>query len=486
MASGRSATHMTIGHCLPSRQDAGSTYRLGKTLGVGSFGKVKLADHEQTGKKVAVKILNRQKIQSLDMEEKVRREIKILTLFMHPHIIRLYEVIETPTDIFVITEYSANGELFDHIVDRGRLPEDEARRFFQQIISGVEYCHKYMIAHRDLKPENLLLDENMNVKIADFGLSNIMHDGCFLKTSCGSPNYAAPEVISGKLYAGPEVDVWSCGVIMYALLCGNLPFDDDNIPFLFKKIKGGIYMLPGYLSEQSKNLIANMLLTDPMNRITIEGIRRHPWFQTRLPRYLAVPSRIRFQTPEIDERILQLVEEKTNFPRESVIRALKRGRRNYYSVAYHLLNDSAQMLDRTEVDPQQIREADMECNDVSAPNGILKPAVLRRTWFSGIPFIVQDPVKIMMEVFRALQALEWKWKTGPQAPFLIKVAVPAYPRGIRSGGEARPVRIRLKLYKLEMDAHRPSAGLQLDVHNYDGEVFDFLRACDDLFREMRL
>jgi serine/threonine protein kinase len=166
-----------------------------------------------------------------------------------------------------------SGELFDYIVEKGRLLEDEARHFFQQIISGVEYCHRNMVVHRDLKPENLLLDSKMNVKIADFGLSNVMRDGHFLKTSCGSPNYAAPEVISGRLYAGPEVDVWSCGVILYALLCGSLPFDDENIPNLFKKIKGGIYTLPSHLSPGARDLIPRMLLVDPLKRITIPEIR---------------------------------------------------------------------------------------------------------------------------------------------------------------------------------------------------------------------
>ncbi|XP_058009451.1 SNF1-related protein kinase catalytic subunit alpha KIN10 isoform X1 [Hevea brasiliensis] len=264
-------------------------YKLGKTLGIGSFGKVKIAEHALTGHKVAIKILNRRKIKNMEMEEKVRREIKILRLFMHPHIIRLYEVIETPTDIHVVMEYVKSGELFDYIVEKGRLQEDEARNFFQQIISGVEYCHRNMVVHRDLKPENLLLDSKCNVKIADFGLSNIMRDGHFLKTSCGSPNYAAPEVISGKLYAGPEVDVWSCGVILYALLCGTLPFDDENIPNLFKKIKGGIYTLPSHLSPGARDLIPRMLVVDPMKRMTIPEIRQHPWFQARLPRYLAVP-----------------------------------------------------------------------------------------------------------------------------------------------------------------------------------------------------
>ena len=149
-------------------------YYLGKTLGIGSFGKVKLAMHELCGQKVAVKILNRKRIRILNMEEKVKREINILKLFVHPHIIRLYEVINSPSDVFVITEYITGGELFDYILDRGRLSEDESRRFFQQMISGIEYCHKYTVVHRDLKPENLLLDVNFNVKIADFGLSNII------------------------------------------------------------------------------------------------------------------------------------------------------------------------------------------------------------------------------------------------------------------------------------------------------------------------
>mmetsp|Transcript_38735 Transcript_38735/g.54543 ORF Transcript_38735/g.54543 Transcript_38735/m.54543 type:complete len:617 (-) Transcript_38735:7-1857(-) len=226
------------------------------------------------------------------MEEKVQREINILHLCTHPHIIRLYEVIDTPTDIFLVNEYVSGGELFDYIVSKGRLSADEARNFFHQIISGVEYCHFQKIVHRDLKPENLLLDANLNIKIADFGLSNLMRDGDFLRTSCGSPNYAAPEVISGHLYAGPEVDVWSCGVILYALLCGSLPFDDESIPNLFKKIKSGMYSLPTHLSQLARNLIPRMLEVDPMKRITIPEIRLHPWFQHKLPPYLRHPPEL--------------------------------------------------------------------------------------------------------------------------------------------------------------------------------------------------
>ncbi|MBA0685287.1 hypothetical protein Goari_012958, partial [Gossypium aridum] len=166
-------------------------YILGKTIGIGSFGKVKVAEHVLTGHKVAIKNLDLTKIKTKAMEEKVRREINISRLFMHPHIIRLYEVVETTTDIFMVTEYAESGELFDYIVLKRRLHEDEAHKLFQQIISRVEYCHKNMVIHRDLKPENLLLDSNYNVKIADFGLSNVMQKGHLLKTCCGSPNYAA-------------------------------------------------------------------------------------------------------------------------------------------------------------------------------------------------------------------------------------------------------------------------------------------------------
>lgn len=188
----------------------------------------------------------------------------------------------------MVLEY-ASKELFDYIVQHGKMKEPEARRFFQQIICAVEYCHRHKIVHRDLKPENLLLDENLNVKIADFGLSNIMTDGNFLKTSCGSPNYAAPEVINGKLYAGPEVDVWSCGVILYVLLVGRLPFDDEHIPSLFAKIARGQYVVPSYMSQGAAALIKKMLAVNPVHRATIADIREDPWFLTNLAPYLQPP-----------------------------------------------------------------------------------------------------------------------------------------------------------------------------------------------------
>ncbi|CAI7613576.1 unnamed protein product [Penicillium bialowiezense] len=275
-------------------------YQTIRVLGEGSFGKVKLAIHQPTGRQVALKIISRRKLLSRDMVGRVEREIQYLQLLRHPHIIKLYTVIATKSDIVMVLEY-AERELFDYLVRKGRCGDDEARKFFQQIICAVEYCHRHKIVHRDLKPENLLIDNQKNVKIADFGLSNIMTDGNFLKTSCGSPNYAAPEVISGKLYAGPEVDVWSCGVILYVLLVGRLPFDDDYIPALFKKIAAGTFHIPGYISSGAARLIRSMLQVHPVHRITIPEIRQDPWFAKSLPSYLQPPPE-EFIAPGVDSK----------------------------------------------------------------------------------------------------------------------------------------------------------------------------------------
>ncbi|WVQ76610.1 hypothetical protein IAR50_006283 [Cryptococcus sp. DSM 104548] len=262
-------------------------YIVERTLGTGSFGKVKLATHAITGHQVALKLINRSKITTPDMNARVKREIQYLKVLRHPHIIKLYEVITTPTDVIMVMEY-AGEELFNYIVQKGKhgMTEDEARRFFQQMISAIEYCHKHHIVHRDLKPENLFLDSRRNIKIGDFGLSNLMTDGDFLKTSCGSPNYAAPEVISGKLYSGPEIDVWSAGVIMYVLLCGKLPFDDEHIPTLFKKIENGVFHIPSHVSDPARHLLKRMLEVDPLKRATIFEIRQMEFFEENLPRYL--------------------------------------------------------------------------------------------------------------------------------------------------------------------------------------------------------
>jgi 5'-AMP-activated protein kinase catalytic alpha subunit len=315
-------------------------YILGETLGTGSFGKVKKAYHQLTRHTVAIKIVNRTKIKQLDVVGKIRREIQNLRLFRHPHIIKLYQVISTPTDIFMVMEFVSGGELFDYIVKKGKLTEAEARPFFQQIISGVDYCHRHMVVHRDLKPENLLLDHASHVKIADFGLSNIMKDGELLKTSCGSPNYAAPEVVSGELYAGQEVDIWSCGVILYALLTGTLPFDDDNVQILFKKIRSGIFPIPDYLNPSVVDLLQKMLTVDPVRRATVKEIREHEWFKVNLPDYL-FPRTCEEGTNIIDLDAIQEVCEKFGITENEVQDALLlNDRHDQLVIAYHLIIDN--------------------------------------------------------------------------------------------------------------------------------------------------
>lgn len=313
---------------------------MSRTLGAGSFGKVKLGVHT-TGLEVAVKIFPKERIRNKKMEARIRREIQIPKLFRHPHIVRLYEVIETENDIYLVMEYM-EGELFDYIVDRGRLEEGEARKFFQQIIGGVEYCHKHMVVHRDLKPENLLLDREDNVKIADFGLSNIMSDGSFLKSSVGSPNYAAPEVISGQLYVGPEVDIWSCGVILFALLCGKLPFDEEQISVLFRQIRNANYKIPRFVSRGARDLIKKILVVDPMKRATIADIRKHPWFKIGLPKYLSIPPMIsRKGEITIDFEVLDEAIKKFTFKgkKEKAVAEIKGGKMSGIAVAYFLILD---------------------------------------------------------------------------------------------------------------------------------------------------
>jgi 5'-AMP-activated protein kinase, catalytic alpha subunit len=329
-----------------------------------------VAVHETTKEKVAIKILNKKKLARMDMGAKVRREIDILKLFSHPHIIRLYEVIDTTTDIFCVMEYVSGGEMFEYIVSRGRLSEDEARHIFQQLISAVEYCHVHMVVHRDLKPENVLIDESATVKLADFGLSNIMKDGEFLKTSCGSPNYAAPEVISGNYYAGPEVDLWSCGVILYAILCGSLPFDDENIRNLFRKIKGGVYTMPSYISDRARDLIRRMLVVDPMKRISIADVRRHPWFTMKLPMYLSISAEQQMKrTHTIDTSILDRMEQ-MGLDRKQTVIAINQGTELLTSMKMAHLNDLRQLAVTYNLMFDRKRREEQKVSGISDPNDL--------------------------------------------------------------------------------------------------------------------
>ncbi|XP_037649461.1 serine/threonine-protein kinase BRSK2 isoform X7 [Sebastes umbrosus] len=269
-----SSKELTVGQ---SSQYVGP-YRLEKTLGKGQTGLVKLGVHCITGQKVAIKIVNREKL-SESVLMKVEREIAILKLIEHPHVLKLHDVYENNKYLYLVLEHVSGGELFDYLVKKGRLTPKEARKFFRQIISALDFCHSHSICHRDLKPENLLLDEKNNIRIADFGMASLQVGDSLLETSCGSPHYACPEVIRGEKYDGRRADVWSCGVILFALLVGALPFDHDNLRQLLEKVKSGVFHMPHFIPPDCQALLKGMIEVNPDKRLTLEAIQKHPWYQ---------------------------------------------------------------------------------------------------------------------------------------------------------------------------------------------------------------
>ncbi|XP_047249100.1 MAP/microtubule affinity-regulating kinase 3a isoform X4 [Girardinichthys multiradiatus] len=259
-----------------SQQPHVGNYRLLKTIGKGNFAKVKLARHILTGREVAIKIIDKTQLNPNSLQ-KLFREVRIMKILNHPNIVKLFEVIETERTLYLVMEYASGGEVFDYLVAHGRMKEKEARAKFRQIVSAVQYCHQKHIVHRDLKAENLLLDADMNIKIADFGFSNEFTLGNKLDTFCGSPPYAAPELFQGKKYDGPEVDVWSLGVILYTLVSGSLPFDGQNLKELRERVLRGKYRIPFYMSTDCENLLKRFLVLSPAKRGTLEQIMKDRW-----------------------------------------------------------------------------------------------------------------------------------------------------------------------------------------------------------------
>lgn len=293
-------------------RDTVGPWKLGKTLGKGSSGRVRLAKNMETGQLAAIKIVPKKKsvvhrsnngtvpnsysssmvtsnVSSPSIVSKehsnhsqtnpygIEREIVIMKLISHANVMALFEVWENKSELYLVLEYVDGGELFDYLVSRGKLPEREAIHYFKQIVEGVSYCHSFNICHRDLKPENLLLDKkNRKIKIADFGMAALELPNKLLKTSCGSPHYASPEIVMGRPYHGGPSDVWSCGIVLFALLTGHLPFNDDNIKKLLLKVQSGKYQMPMNLSAEARNLISKILVIDPEKRITTQEILEHP------------------------------------------------------------------------------------------------------------------------------------------------------------------------------------------------------------------
>lgn len=256
-------------------------YEFGRLLGQGNFAKVYHARDLRTGDNVAIKVIGKEKVLKVGLVDQTKREISVMRLVKHPNVLQLYEVLATKTKIYFIVEYAKGGELFN-MVAKGRLHEDMARKYFQQLISAVDFCHSKGVYHRDLKPENLLLDENGVLKVADFGLSALVephHQDNMLHTVCGTPAYVAPEVISRKGYDGAKADVWSCGVILYVLLAGHLPFYDLNVMALYKKIGKAEYKCPNWFSFEARRLLARILDPNPHTRLSTAKVVERSWFR---------------------------------------------------------------------------------------------------------------------------------------------------------------------------------------------------------------
>lgn len=254
---------------------------MGRLLGQGTFAKVYYARNIKTGQSVAIKVIDKEKVLRVGLMNQIKREISVMKLVRHPNIVHLYEVMATKTKIYFIMEYCKGGELFNKVL-KGRLKEDAARKYFQQLINAVDFCHSRGVYHRDLKPENLLLDDDENLKISDFGLSALVeskHQDGLLHTTCGTPAYVAPEVINRRGYDGTKADIWSCGVVLYVLLAGYLPFQDSNLMEMYRKIGKAEYKCPSWFPPEARRLLSRMLDPNPSSRISLAKIRVSSWFR---------------------------------------------------------------------------------------------------------------------------------------------------------------------------------------------------------------
>lgn len=343
-----------------------------KTIGEGTFGKVKLGTHILTGERVAVKVLEKERIVDTADVERVAREIHILKLIRHPHMIQLYEIIETPRQLYLIMEYACGGELFEYIVQHGRAQEREACRFLHQILAGIEKVHSMRVVHRDLKPENLLLDERQDIKIVDFGLSNTYREGQLLQTACGSPCYAAPEMIAGHKYVPSMVDIWSCGVILFALVCGYLPFEDQSHADLYKKILNAEYEMPNFVSKDVADLISGMLTTDPTQRMTLDAIRQHVWYR-QIPE---ASIRDTLDTSVLDEEILEQLDT-YGFQRDYAVKCLQTNKHNHVTTTYYLLKEKRRRAGTDAGMATNAAIADLEATGLDDADLTVNPAELR-------------------------------------------------------------------------------------------------------------
>lgn len=289
-------------------------YELGRVLGEGNLAKVRFGRNIETGQTVAIKILDKERIFRDKLVGQIKREISTMKLVKHPNVVQLYEIMASQSKIYFVLEYVTGGELFNKIVSQGKLKEDEARKYFQQLVNAVDYCHSRGVCHRDLKPENLLLDGHGNLKITDFGLSalpqQLRKDG-LLHTSCGTPNYAAPEVINHKGYDGAKADLWSCGVILFVLMAGYLPFDDSNLIYLYRKIEKADFRFPPWFSSGARKMIIQILNPNPDQRIIAQQIQQDSWFKKGYK-----PAKFKEEDISLDDVIAVFKDSKEHFVKE--------------------------------------------------------------------------------------------------------------------------------------------------------------------------
>ena len=315
-----------------------SEYNILKKLGEGTFGVVVLAIHKITNEKVAIKILEKEKIIDKTDMNRIKKEIEILKQLRHSNIVHLYNVIETLTHIYLIMEYINGVELFDYIIKNRRIDELESCKFYQQIISGIEYLGKLNIAHRDIKPENLLIDKNKRIKIVDFGLSNNYQKNELLSTACGSPFYAAPEMVRGEKYSGIKIDIWSSGIVLYAMLCGFLPFEDKDNDKLYMKIIEGVFDIPSFLSEDAIDLISHILNVNPKKRYNINDIKKHIWFNKVNPKInMTEGLLLKEYIIPYDENVILYISKKFNIETNKIKIDILLNKFNQMTTTYYLL-----------------------------------------------------------------------------------------------------------------------------------------------------
>jgi 5'-AMP-activated protein kinase catalytic alpha subunit len=333
-----------ITHCSPLRH-----YSLHETLGAGSFAKVKRATHLLTDQPIAIKILTHGKPGTFNDISRISREVHIMQQLHHPNIVQLYEVsikqvVEEQDKTFLAMEYLKGGDLLKYVISQQRLQEPEAFRMFRQLVSGVGYLHGLGVSHRDLKPANLLLTARKDLKIADFGLS--AEDSIkTLETRCGSPCFTAPEVINGTAYDGRKVDIWGLGIVLYIMLVGRLPFEDENKPGLFRKICAGRYILPSFVSQNARNLLKRMLVVEAKDRATLAEIQKHPWLAKT-----DQTSNCSKRKHTIDYSVLAEAQS-LGFTHKELLEGLERNIKNPATATYHILlnkhlqeNDTIELL----------------------------------------------------------------------------------------------------------------------------------------------